>query len=125
MDQSPGFYSKAFARLASFANEPIGWNGCGGRPASTDVVVGVSAFLASANAHSLTEPSLVLGGDGHVSAVWQDDAGWYISADICDSKNYVFGISRIPDLMLIAGVAKTIEVDPSLVEYVQKVGRVL
>lgn len=123
MDNSPDFYKKAFARLASFANEPIGWNGCGGRPASTEVVAGVSAFLASAYAHSLIEPSLVLGGDGHVSAVWQDDAGWYISADICDSKNYVFGISKIPDLMLIAGVAKTIEVDPALVEYVEKVGR--
>lgn len=125
MEKSPEFYAKAFARLDSFANEPVGWNGCGGRPASTDVVAGVTAFLASAFSHGLAEPSLVLGGDGHVSAVWQDDAGWYISADICDSKNYVFGISKIPDLMLRAGVAKTIEADPLLVEYVPKVGRQL
>jgi hypothetical protein len=85
------------------------------------VVNGVSAFLRSAQAQDLVAPGLVLSTDGHIAAVWQDDAGWYVTAEICDSDSYVFVVSEPPGLIK-SGIAKSMELVPLLVDSVRKVG---
>lgn len=90
-------FKSAFDRLDEFRREETNWDGYGGRPASGEVVEEVSLFLTEAEEAGVPEPSLVLGNDGSVASVWQNDS-WYITAVFSGMEDYIYVVSKIPEI---------------------------
>ncbi|KFE45496.1 hypothetical protein [Pseudomonas syringae] len=91
-------FHRAFARLSEFYQESVGWDGNGGRPASKEVFVETSRFLSEAEEAGLEQPSLVMGNDGSVATVWQNDE-LYITAVFSGVGDYIYVVSRIPEIV--------------------------
>lgn len=91
-------YSEALARLEMFSKEAVGWDGCGGLPASEGAVKDVSPFLELAKSERLQAPGLAMGGDGSVAAVWTEKEV-YISADFDGTGSYSYFVSMGEELV--------------------------
>ncbi len=97
IDSSCRRYQRAFDRLSAFQNEQRNWDGCEGRPASPEVVKELSQFLCEAEAAEVEQPSLALGNDGSVAAVWQNDL-WYMTAVFSGVGDYIYVVSKTSEI---------------------------
>ncbi|WP_204127396.1 hypothetical protein [Pseudomonas ogarae] len=114
-------FERAFDRLISFVNEELDWDSCGGRPASAKVYAETLSFLYEAEEAGVVEPSLALGNDGSVAAVWQNDE-WYITAVFSGVDDYIFVVSQIPEIVASGSHSGT-GIAAELIKYLSEYSR--
>lgn len=110
-------YSNAHQRLKIFENESVGWDGCGGLPASQEVVREVSPFLELVKSERLHAPGLAMGGDGSVAVVWTNEQ-IYISADFDGTGSYSYFASS-GDVLVCDGFCSANALDERLAEHLK------